>query len=447
MTEINYVDWYTSFAGHELGIFAHVRHYRFSNYSAVRLDGGEYLFAVKGLTIDKEPQGDFRPGNAPGTPHSENEGVDFWWNRWRESRGGVVFFVGPSIDQPLRVVEVDHQSECPSRFGVLLQGDLRLFASGPSLYAYTPELKLFKLDYSKEKVLLRSFNSASCGLDDKNMSVLEIQPLCFLDWFRDSGVVVRWSGSALHNSVHSDHVIKYGDGLRLSGSGSCLGDIYRVKVGGRTYEEYIREERLRFGRNFGRLPQFCFGSPSLQMNHPVLGEGYLGIGHVKIRNEPGYVYSSGSSVDLFREELHFSLRKEYGERYIKHFGGDWGSGYIYMAFLHFLPKDMSELYISDAFLPFTGCLTNGNGPYDSGFKFSLCFPMSAGIIDDNLWITAGEGDWYSLWIELCLGEVWKSLRHRVSNLPMDDYRYFILTSSSKPVPASLMSISQKSLLE
>lgn len=440
MADIRYVDWYKFFAGKEVGVFAHVSHYRFSNFSAVDIGGGDLLFAVKGLTINREPEGDFWPGNRAGAEFSENEGCDYWWNRWSESRGGVVFFVGKSIRGPLRVVPVHPRSECRLHSGVLLEGDIRLFSMGGDIFASTPKLKVYRVDYRDDELVLSRFTSASCGLGDKNMSVLEVSPLCYLDWFRESGVVVKRLGD-----VGDRHVIRYGDSLGLVGRGSSLGDIYRPRCGGRSYEEFVAGERVVFGRNFGQTPQFCFGSPSTKVRHPNFGEGYLGVGHLKIRNEPKYVYSPGSSIALFRESLHHAMRQSFGQKYIRHYGGVDGEGYIYMAFFHFMPEDMSEMFLSDAFLPFAR--SSQHGPFDQEYRFSLCFPTSLGIDGERLWFSAGEGDWYSLWAELGLEEVWRSLRHKVSDLSMSEYRYSILLSSDLELPDCFEGVGRYSLME
>lgn len=435
--ELSYIDWYRWFAAAPLGLLAHARHYRFSNFSAVQLPGGdEFLYAVKCLFIDRERPGFFRPGNAPGTTYSEDTGFDFWWNRWAESRGGVVFFAGDHAGA-LRVLPVDPASDSRSFRGVLVAGDLRLYAGSDGVYAHDPELRLYRLTLNDGCVRLSFRACAECGIDDRNMSLLGVNPLLYLDWFRDRGLVLKRREGA----GEVEYVLPYGDRVGLRGSGSCLGDIYRpAPYPGLSSEQFVELERAHFGDNLGITPHLCFGSPGVSVTHPAHGEGFLGVGHSKIWNNPGTVYRDDSSIATFRHRYHLGMREHFGDCYIKHFGRGTDpqrpEGFLYLLYFYFIKADLSRCYLSDSFLPFAR--KQPHGPGDRDYHFGLVFPQSmVPLGPDRLAVAMGVGDWYSVWCEFDTAEVFAALTHDTGRLDMSKYGYHLICPDPADVPVSL----------
>ncbi len=437
--KLNYMDWYKCFASAPIGLLAHARHYRFSNFSAVRIPGSdELLYAVKCLFIDRERHGFFRPGNAPGTAYSEDTGIDFWWNRWGESRGGVVYFIGNPAGA-LRVLQVDPYSDARSFRGVQVAGDIRLYSGSDGLFAYDSELRVYRISINGERLRLSYFTSAACGIDDRNMSLLGLNPLVYLDWFRDRGLVLKRSEGA----SELEHVLPYEEKYRLRGSGSCLGDIYSITpYSGLNYEQFLEQERSHFGDNFGITPHLCFGSPGVIVTHPTLGDGFLGVGHSKIWNNPGTVYRDNSFISNFRQFYHLEMRKHFGDCYIKHFGRGGlqrPEGFLYLLFFYFVKSDFSRCYLSNSFLPFAR--KELHGPGDRDYHFGLVFPLSLlPLSSKSLAVTMGVGDWYSVWCEFETSEIFDALNHDTCRLDMSKYRYQLICPESADLPASLQSL-------
>jgi len=92
------------------------------------------------------------------------------------------------------------------------------------------------------------------------------------------------------------------------------------------------------------------------------------------------------------------------------------SGYMYLMFFLIHDVEKGKVFISPSLLPIT----------NEYYKFNLVFPMGAYQLGDKIYVTAGEGDFYSLEMEFDKDEVEELCIYDTSNFDPYDYEYLIL---------------------
>jgi hypothetical protein len=177
-----------------------------------------------------------------------------------------------------------------------------------------------------------------------------------------------------------------------------------------------------FGINYGISPALSLGSPCI-----IIDDYYLGVGHIKIHsNIDKYPYLKNSNIENFRNNLYLDYKRLFGDNYIRHMGTGFPPdcyGYIYMLYFYTIEfpmgQDEAVMHISDAYLPLN---RNDNNLY----KFSLFFPM--GICNDgnNLLVSCGEGDFYSVICKFNLNDIYKLCKYNIKDMDFNNYNYYII---------------------
>lgn len=82
----------------------------------------------------------------------------------------------------------------------------------------------------------------------------------------------------------------------------------------------------------------------------------------------------------------------------------------YMLYFFIIYDNDTKMKMSDCYLPISY--------FTDGYKFSLIFPAGLEVIDDRVIVTAGEGDFYSVFLDFNLNEVLKLCVHDATQLDL-----------------------------
>lgn len=253
-------------------------------------------------------------------------------------------------------------------------------------------------------------NWALVTLDNKENSFVH------LDWFTKEGV----SFKKVSQSNREEGVLTYRDAdYPILGDPTTMGPA---------------------GYNSEIMPHFSFGS-----NH-IEKDGYLvGVGHLKIRidEEP---YRLDSKIDNFRKQLAEDFRAKFGPNYFPHhatYGFNTTKQFIYQLYFYKAKFDdqnnLIEMHISDGFLPI-----NIKQEAESKHIFSLIFPMGVAMRNDELLVSCGYGDFYSVLLTFNIEEVLNLCRHDISFLDLEKFRYHIMMA--KPNSSAMIAPSLRDLV-
>lgn len=201
------------------------------------------------------------------------------------------------------------------------------------------------------------------------------------------------------------------------------------------------------GKGTDILPQFSFSTPLISItkgNQTYL----LGVGHTKILSgdkfpltNPGHDYLAQSKIAKFRQNVYQFYRSEFKDKYKPNFGTmpdankSECTGYIYLMYFFLIgchpgADTFQSYHISDSYLPLLirrKSITDAT--YAKDYYFSLIFPT--GLIYDkstdlDIYVSAGDGDFYSCVMAFSLEQIIENCRHDVTNFVPEDYRYKLL---------------------
>lgn len=459
--------------------------YRFYNTSIVKIYDNVYLYAVRiSWQIIRRMDDSFMiiPGNDKACNNIEH-GKNFWWNHWGQgdiSGEGTIFFVGNHKENNMKLVQIDYIPRVKLSFYdkeeisaankyIFHEADLRvlkknnqlyLHDSGPSyLYKlmYDSQTNILKIQYHNFPIIKnkgdknRAFTFINEGEPSKNNEYIEYNDtyvkdlsdkdkkvnrivkftldrpiLELINWYYFQAGVrfdILYTNMTDHG-FYDDRIIyryiKY-DKFIISGQGSD--------------DSKDDNDKQMYGANYGIMPAFSFTTPHLDLDIAPYGKVQLGVGHIKIHTDDlKYPYLQNSNIQIFRDNLYADYKKVFGDRYIRHKGSSKApdcKGYIYMIYFYFLYDNNQKMKLSDSFLPLNLNPKIPDSENDKDYKFSLVFPMGLEKFDsDNIIVTCGEGDFYSIALEFKLSEVINLCKYDVANLDLSKYNYYILATKN-----------------
>ena len=79
-----------------------------------------------------------------------------------------------------------------------------------------------------------------------------------------------------------------------------------------------------------------------------------------------------------------------------------------------------NFYFSDSYLPI-----NESDEHKEKYKFSLIFPLGIVKRGDEIIVSAGEGDYYSILLSFTYSEI--NFRHNIRDFNIDNFEYYLLS--------------------
>jgi hypothetical protein len=302
--------------------------------------------------------------------------------------------------------------------------DTRLFNNRDgSVYTYTPGdtnfmQQVLKVEATDSSGTIEFSKKVDENIDGygKNFGVFEIKDdtYSYLDWFDKKGLYYSTVNRADGKTKEIKYLKYKNSEYPILGSGSLEADGDNA------------------GKNSGITPLFSFSTPNV-----FVDDKFIGIGHIKINNDPSESYKTGSNIDIFKNNLEDEFKNNYGDDYIRfeaNFLMNFPSGYnlfIYLLYFYSFKRDpqgnIVDFTISNSFLPVPA--PNEGGPY----RFSLIFPTGLTLSRDKktLIIMAGYGDFHSVVMKIPVQDALNLSVHNVQNLDLSNYRYQIMEAIKK----------------
>ena len=433
--------------------------YRFyNNISLVKING-QQLYIAKYFLCGTT---NCKPGNDKDCrPEPRNIGVKYPWNHWGHypGGGGYIFLLGDyNKTEPFTVVEREidyHQVKSDRMIDDDIfkkDGDYRLFKNDDgTIYTYGGSFRdIYEIEFSKKGIVnLNKFHQGISLLDKDytrtlepynpgiNLPLVEYKiedeygyashvHVLILDWFYSDGVYAFEKNGPRDEDLTLDKkfiayrkkLIPYNTNNGFDGKGS----FYSEKP----------EDIKKYGRNYGKLPMFSFGSNFIKLDTKKKIEGYknvrISVAHSKIHSsEVKYPYNEKSNVHTFRKNIYNDMRTEYKDKYIEHYGSGKAPdcyGYIYlMYFILLLEKEDGsfDMKLGNSYLPL-----NLEDKHKDKYKFSLIFATGIQQENDDIIITAGEGDMYSILLKFSIDSIIEDCEHDVTNMNMNNYIFKII---------------------
>lgn len=275
-----------------------------------------------------------------------------------------------------------------------VKGDTRITNNGKYLLLY---------DRSLYKFLIASY-------DKKEKKMV---PLTIIDYFTES---IGANMSLIDFEVDVDN-----DEISFSYVDSFSNEkfkIYHVKSNKDNkpfpYDVNINSIKIESFLSYIKNPSLSVGAPHLDISKfiKVKGKTYLGIGHAKISNENKMIetYKSVNKKieNKYKDDFYPITRRFYGNNCL--------FNRIYYMFFYIFNEDENNVYISNFVLPI------GKNKY----KFNVIFPMGCYMDGEDLFITAGEGDYYAIELKFNIIDVINSCYHDASNCELKDFNIEIL---------------------
>jgi hypothetical protein len=242
---------------------------------------------------------------------------------------------------------------------------------------------------------------------EKNMQILSYQisseclTFLIIDWYTFQGIkfqkiVLKDEDSHRDKMIKKDNEIFLSTKIPYSGEGKILLD----------------------NGSFREVPMLSFSTPIIRITENM----YFGVGHSKIKNN--YTYDI-PKVEKFKDKLHSTLYNSYGDKYIPHFVEVDGSitGSIYLIYFYYVIVDPKKLLPQSMKISNSYYFLLKNDPRE--YHFSLLFPLGLTLINNEIIVTAGEGDFYSIELTFNLDECLQSCVHDVQNFDFEDYDYYL----------------------
>jgi len=198
----------------------------------------------------------------------------------------------------------------------------------------------------------------------------------------------------------------------------------------------------------------------------------IGCGHTKISNTHDYLPES--NIQKFKEQTHKEMRKLFGDKYKAHYGTGYNPeilknyykeqeensdeesseeedseeedsdelkkifkeqdknhcyGFIYLLYFYILYKDENtgeyHMKLSDSYLP-----VNLSDKENNKYKFSLVFPMGIADCGEDILVSCGEGDFYSILLKFKIKNIIDACRHDLREINMDNYKFKYLVKKN-----------------
>jgi hypothetical protein len=411
------------------------------NTSVAKVSPGKFLYAVRFFIPFISENDKLVPGNVGSCPNlgpDEVPGRNFWWHNWNNVRFGLVlFFIGNHMNDDLRYIKCfDHLKHNPPGYLNEREGysDVRIFNYRDKIYLYTSNLRFFSelevTDVVRMKMAEDVSNIAKSG---HNFSIFKIEDVeateksedykkvFFFDWFYVEGIRILEGTTKFASTSNVALTILSNPKYPLVGTGS-----YYYHDSNYDIIDYHLVEPYK--KQYGVMPMFSFSTPSVEIRPNV----YLGVGHIKLHADK-LQYLPDTNIEHFVKKLHEQMRQNYGDRYVRHRGGNARRpfsegecrGYIYMMYFYIFDYDRWSFKMSDFYLP----LYLDSKPVtevDRDYKFALVFPMGLVTEGDSVMVTAGEGDFYSTAMTFSLENIIANCIHSSVAYDLRTAGYYIL---------------------
>ena len=402
----------------------------YNNTSFVKINN-EQLYIVKSSYCNN-----CIPGNDKDCwPELRNTGVKYPWNNWGSSSGQSIFFLGDYKTKTFKRIEIE---QIPGKRDLInTDADFRLFKDDKgTINCYGSDFdRIYDIDISKEIIPNLYRHRRFVGYKDldsaKNFSLIEYKiedeyhvHLLILDWFYSDGVYAyerksnKESDAKEYTYTFRKNLIPYNIENGFDGKGSFYSN--------------EPEDIKKYGRNYGKLPMFSFGSNFIKIDTKNK-KGYknvkISVAHSKIHSsEEKYPYDEESNVHIFRKNIYEDMRTKYVDKYIEHYGtGNAPNnchGYIYlMYFILLLEKEDGsfDMKLGNSYLPL-----NLDKEHEDKYKFSLIFATGIQQENEDIIITAGEGDMYSILLKFSIDSIIADCVHDVKDMNMDKYIFKVI---------------------
>lgn len=349
-------------------------------------------------------------------------GKNFMWNNWMNVLiDNTIFFVGKIendsiiIDKKIMPVviynkKISTKEEHKKNF---MYSDVRIFKKNKTIYIYdgmissiyTVEIKNNNIHLSYNNTFGKKMYSKNllCSVNenytnqyvnkyDKNWSFVDIindkefgKSFEFLNWYdRDSSCVTSTI-------------------VQINGY-KCRKDIF-IKMKKDIIPVYGNEY----------LPMFSFGTPFVRFkinnkkkNKGIIYDG-ISVGHTKIRITKEYTEGNlNKFISLVRDKY-----KNYS--YIEH------NSYMYLIYFIRLKKYKNGkkiMKISDSFL-----YTNN---HNKKYKFSIQYPMGIILLNNFIYVSCGEGDYYNFLLKFKSKDIKKVCTHNVHTFNEKTYECHLI---------------------
>jgi hypothetical protein len=377
------------------------------------------------------PQGDVNKFVVPGnsnkclietiekikTPFKDNNfnnvGYNFLWNRWKETITVSEFILINKHDYSVETITCDDEifkKVVDMRIKTYkINNDKYIIAHGHNLET----IYILKYDSDTKNInILANIKVNNINKTGKNLTLINLYDqegaiyVTYLDWFYTNGIKIVTVNNK--NDVVDTIMIEKVNGFK--GNGNCDGE---------------DKDTLAY-------PALSLSTPLVERVSNDKETIWLGVGHLKINNsDKECSYKTNKKINDFKNSLHNVMYEKYKTKYKPHLGlSNYNQcyGYIYMMYFYKLIYDKDsktyDFQLSDAFLPL-----NCNDENEDKYKFSLFFPAGL-VIDDNdtdVYVSGGEGDYYSTIINFKLDWVDEQIKHNYKTMDIiKDYDYKIL---------------------
>ena len=276
-------------------------------------------------------------------------------------------------------------------------------------------LYLIRYDKNKNELLIYDIINAKNKTEGNNLTLIFLTnnnngyDITYLDWFYKNGIKIISVNT--YNDEKKEFFIERENGF--IGKGNC------------------DEGNIDY-------PLFSFSTPLVIISETKEEIIWLGVGHIKIKNQETCHYNYNKKLQVFRKNLHDNIYKKYQDKYRPNLGSKsmWSGfsgfekqsifnceGYIYMMYFYKLIKKGNEykFMLSDAFLPL-----NYDDEHKDKYKFSLFFPAGLIINNNDVLVSGGEGDYYSIIINFDLEWVNKEIKYDYQTMNINDFNYKVL---------------------
>jgi hypothetical protein len=379
---------------------------RFS-YSDLRKKGDVHKFVVPGNSNKCSIE----------TPFLNNFGYNFLWNRWGQTVTVSEFILINKQNNSVETITCNNdilKKLVDMRIKTYkINNDNYIIAHGHNLETiyilnYDSDAKIIDIEAEiKVKNKQTGNNLTLIKLYEKDDAIY----VTYLDWFYTNGIKIVTVNTK--DKVVETIMIEKVNGFK--GKGKCDND----------NDDDEDKDTLAY-------PALSLSTPLVERVSNDKETIWLGVGHLKINNSNRFCsYKTNKKINDFKNRLHEVMYKKYKTKYKPHLGLNYSTtcyGYIYMMYfyklIYYKDSNTYDFQLSDAFLPL-----NCNDEHEDKYKFSLFFPAGL-VIDDNdndVYVSGGEGDYYSTIINFKLDWVDKQIKHNYKTMDITkEYDYQIL---------------------
>lgn len=345
-------------------------------------------------------------------------GKNFMWNNWMNILiDNTIFFVGKIendsiiIDKKIMPVviynrKITTKEEHKKNF---MYSDVRIFKKNKTIYIYDGMISsIYTVEIKNNNIYLSNNNTFGKKMYSKNLlcSVNENYTNQYVNKFDKN-----WSFVDIINDSEfgkSFEFLNWYDRDRLYIT-STIVQINGHKCRKDNFIKMKKDIIPVYGNEF--LPMFSFGTPFVRFkinnkkkNKGIIYDG-ISVGHTKIRITKEYTEGN-------LNKFIFLVRDKYKNcNYIEH------NSFMYLIYFIRLKKYKNGkkiMKISDSFL-----YTNN---HNKKYKFSIQYPMGIILLNNSIYVSCGEGDYYNILLKFKSKDVKKVCTHNVQTFNEKTYQ-------------------------